>query len=76
MINPLNNEINTVILYDFLESIDVEAGLPPKQAVNDVQNKQIISKAFIFENTNRIPVLKKAMTNVKIKVMIHKSNLK
>ena len=76
MTNPPNKEINTVILYDFTESIVVEAGLPPMQAVNDAQKKQRISKEFIFENTIIMLVLQRAMVNVDIKIMIHKSDLK
>ena len=74
--SPLNKEVNTVILYDFIESIVVEGGLPPKQAVNDVQKKQMISKGFIFENNIIMLVLHKAMMNVDIKIMSHNSDLK
>ena len=74
--SPLNKEVNPVILYDFIESIVVEAGLPPKQAVNDVQKKQMISKGFIFENNIIMLVLHMAMMNVDIKIMSHNSDLK
>ena len=46
MMRPQSRDVNTITLYDFLESIGVADGFPPKFATNEVQRNPI--KFLIF----------------------------
>ena len=75
IMKPPSSDTMTMVLYDFLPSIVLSEGSPPKYTIKDVQTNPRKSSTFMLEKVIMIQVLNNAITTAVTATKIHSSHL-